>query len=118
MNIGGNAGIVDGGSADKVGSLIARAAVGIDDYGALTREILQQSGTDGLHDRADGRGVIVGRHTNEDVRLADVNQLAKKLISQNAFLGHLLPLLSLPSVQKISSRISVHGSQILRRRNQ
>ena len=92
LNVGGVLQVVDGSAANQIGSLVSRAAVGVDDYRAFAGKIFQQSGTNGLHHLTDGGGVVVGRHTDENVRLADVNQLAKKLIRKNAFLGQILCL--------------------------
>ena len=96
VNVARNLEVVDRGTSYQVRGLVARATVGVDDYGALAGKILQQSGTNGLHYVADGRGIVIGRHADEDVRLADVNQLAQKLIGKNAFLGQLLPRWRLP----------------------
>ena len=73
----------------RFGGLISRAAVGVDNYRAFAGKILEQAGTNGLHHLTDGGGIVVGGHTYKNVRLADVNQLAKKLIRKNAFLGQL-----------------------------
>ena len=89
--------IVDRSSADQVRSLVSRAAVGVHNYRAFAGKILQQAGTDGLHHLTDGGGIVVGGHTYKNVGLADVNQLAKKLIRKNAFLGQLAPPLELPA---------------------
>ncbi len=97
--------VVDGSAANQVRSLIARATVGVHDDRTFAGEIFQQAGADGLHDLADGGGIVVGRHTDENVRLADVNQLAKKLIGKNAFLGQIFA--SLLAVVRFRFRISV-----------
>ena len=116
IQVGGVLQIVDRSSADQVRSPVSRAAIGIHDYGAFAGKILQQAGTDGLHHLTDGGGIVVGGHTYKNIRLADIDQLAKKLIRKNAFLGQILPPLELPAYP-ISDQ-SGSQSQILRRRNQ
>ena len=105
--------VVDGSAADQIRSLIARATVGVDDDRAFAGKIFQQAGTDGLHHLTDGGGIVVGRHTDKNVRLTDVNQLAKKLIRKNAFLGQILPPVTVQMPVSVQSWL-----QILRRRNQ
>ncbi len=109
VNVGRDLGVIDGGAPDQIRGLIARAAIGVDDYGAFAGEKLQQSSTDGLHDLANRGGIVVGRHTDEDVSLADVNQLAQKLICQNAFLGQIscLARVRCPQISLVKSQFSV-----------
>ena len=100
--------IVDRSSADQIRGLVSRAAIGIHNDRAFAGKILQQAGADGLHHLTDGGGIVVGGHSYKHVSLTDIDQLAKKLIRQNAFLGQLAPPLEfLPD-----------DLQILRRRNQ
>ena len=104
VQVGGVLQIVDRSSADQVRSLIARAAIGVHDYRAFPGKILQQAGTDGLHHLTDGGGIVVGGHTYKNVRLTDVDQLAKKLIRKNAFLGQIVPpLVILPDDLRLRS---------------
>ena len=96
--------VVDGSAPDQFRRLISRAPVRIHDHGALTREIFEQAGTNGLHHLTDGGGVVVGGHTYKNVRFTDVNQLAKKLIRKNAFLGQILPPLEFRSCADETSK--------------
>jgi hypothetical protein len=96
MEVSGNLSVADGRSSNQVRSLIAGAAVGVYDDSAFAGEIFQQAGPDGLHNLADRSCIVVSRHTDKNVRFANVNQLAQKLIGKNAFLGQIFA--SLPSV--------------------
>src|SRR5713226_7216904 len=102
--------VVDGSAPDQVRRLISRAPVRINDYGAFPGKILEQAGTNSLHHLTDGGGIVVGGHTYKNVRLTDVDQLAKKLIRKNAILGQILPPLNFPACSP--------AIQILRSRNQ
>src|SRR5207245_11343577 len=77
----------DGSGANQSLAAIARATVRVDDDGALTGKVFQQTGTDRLHDLTDRLRVVVRRHADENVDLTDVNQFTKKIIRENGFFG-------------------------------
>ena len=79
--------IADGSGANQFLAAIARAPIRINDDCPQPGEVFQQTGTDRLHDLTHRLRVVVGRNTDEDVDLADVNQLTKKIIRENGFFG-------------------------------
>src|ERR1700690_3952815 len=96
--------VVDRRAPDQLRRLVARAPVRIHDDGALSGKILEQAGTNGLHHLTDSSGIVVGGNTHKDVRFPDVNQLAKKLIRKNAFLGQIVPPLEFRSCADETNR--------------
>jgi hypothetical protein len=89
--------VVDGSALNEIRGPIPRAAVRVYDHSPFPGEIFQQTGANRLHYLPHGGGVVVGGHTYQNIRLADVNQLAKKLIRKNALFGQILsPFNSFP----------------------
>src|SRR5262245_55873323 len=84
VDIGSDAQIADGSGADQVLGAVARTAIGVDDDCPLAGKILEQSRANRLHDLADGARVVVGRHSDEDVYFADVDQLADKIVGEGS----------------------------------
>jgi hypothetical protein len=105
--------VADGSGAYQFLSGVLRASVGIENDGAVPGKILQETGSDGLRHLADCRGVVVGRHPNEDVHFSDVDQLAKKIIRENASFDQTNPPFDVARPDAPSPRV-----QIFRRRNQ
>src|SRR2546425_3993489 len=89
MQVGSMAHVINGGSGNQIRSPILRSAIGIDNNRALSRETLHNAGSDRLDYRPYSFGVVVSGQAHQDVYLAYVDQLAKKIIRENTFLGQL-----------------------------
>jgi hypothetical protein len=86
VKIGGRSRVVDRDARHQFGSAIARAPIGIDDYGSLARKAAENTISNGVDDRTDSLGIIVSGQAYKNIHFADVNQLAKKLIRKKSFI--------------------------------
>ncbi len=59
-----------------------RPTIGINDYGAFAGKALENAGLNGPNDGLDGFGIVVSRQAHDDVHLAHVDELAKKIIGE------------------------------------
>ncbi len=59
-----------------LGAIVAGAGVGVDEHGAVAREVLEQPDTYGLHYLADNLAVVVRRNGHQQIHRAHVHQLA------------------------------------------
>src|SRR5258708_24399987 len=84
VHIGRNIGVADRGRADQVLGAVIRSAVGVDNDRARPRKILQQPRTHRLHHRPHRLAVVIGGHGDQNVHLANVDQLADKIIRKYA----------------------------------
>jgi len=57
-----------------------RSAIGVDDYDAFAGKAFENAGLNGVEDGLDGFGVVMGGEADEDVDLADVDELAEKIV--------------------------------------
>jgi hypothetical protein len=60
-----------------------RSTIGINDYGALARKALENAGLNRLDDGFNRLGIVVRRQAHDDIYLAYVDELAKKIIGEN-----------------------------------
>src|SRR6266851_1776386 len=89
MQVGSMAHVINGRSGNQIRSPILRSPIGIDNHRALSWETLHNAGSDRLDYRPHSSGVVVSGQAHQDVYLAYVDQLAKKIIRENTFLGQL-----------------------------
>jgi hypothetical protein len=59
-----------------------RSTIGINDYGALAGKALENAGLNRLDDGFNRLGIVVRRQAYDDIYLADVDELAKKIIGE------------------------------------
>src|SRR6266496_1581823 len=74
--------IVDRSTGYQLRSPVLRSTIGINDYGSFAGKALENAGLYGLDDGLNGLGIVMGRQAYQDVDLAYVNELAKKIIGQ------------------------------------
>ena len=86
-DIGRNIGIADRSSADQVLRAITRSAIGIDDDRSRPRETLQQPCTHRLYDLSHRLTMVVGGHSDQNVHLANIDQLTDEVIRKYACFG-------------------------------
>ncbi len=99
-----------------------RSAIGIDDDGAFAGKALENPGLNRLNDRLNGLGVVMGRQADQDVYLAHVDELAKKIIGQKCLFRQFnlrAKRLSCESVRACPTETAnIPSDQIRRSRNQ
>ena len=82
VHIRGPTHIIDGNASDQFGSAVARSSVGIDDDCSLSRKSAEDAASNRVDDRIHSLGIIVSGQADKDVHLADIDQLAKKIIGK------------------------------------
>ena len=65
-------------------SCVLRPTIGIYDYNSFTGKAFENACLNGLKNGLDGLGMIVCRQANQNVYLAHINELAKKIIWQQS----------------------------------
>jgi len=114
--------VIDRGSSDYLARAVLRSSVHVEDDCALAGKILQQSIANPLYRFSNGLGIVVRRHTNQQVHFANADQLAKKIIGKNRALVQSKPLrvvlylqlfiFSYPSQSEPEELVRTHSQQV------
>jgi hypothetical protein len=81
-------GLDPGGFADDVRGAVARAPVGVEQYGPLAGEVVAEREVRGPHHRPHRGRVVERRHAHHDVDLAHRHQLPEQVVGEDARRTH------------------------------
>src|SRR5580704_1143794 len=84
--------VIDRGRGDDLTRAVLRSAIRVYDDHTLPGKILQEPGSNSLHCFSDRLGIIVRRHADKEVHLANADQFANKVIGKNACVVQTKPL--------------------------
>ena len=122
VQVGRTLHVINRGGGDYLAGAVLRSSVHVEDDCAFPGKILQQSNSNPLYRFSNSLGIVVRRHTNQQVYFAHTDQLAKKIIRKNAALvqSKLLPvalqlqlvIVSYPSQSEPEELVGTHGQQI------